>query len=425
MPTVPKQMNASQCRQAALPNQCHSLFRSLAIIGVISSCFGVSGTANAVSVDDLRVFKPYIFTSYTYDTNLFRVNETVDPMLTVGTDHLDDTYWTIGGGIDSKFNISRQILKMSATIFHNGYGDFSNIDYTGGKADIVLEWRSGERMFGKLGYDYDRALRDFSNQLVLSKDLRTRNRFLAEVGGYLNPRTSLSARASYADIQFDSGKFLGLERAVGGLKVEWKTRLENSLGFDIEYAEAKYDVTPDRNYTQYELGPILDWRLTDRSHVFGRIGYTERQHEGQSVGDFSEFTGRLNIGWKSDGGSKLNFATYREISTLGDEIATFALINGVHFTHQWQIQPNTYLALNLKYEIRDFRGDNGSILPPLSAESRRDNVGYGGIVFGLRLADALGMSFGISSELRDSNVELRDYSDRLVEIKLIAGFQPE
>ena len=353
-----------------------------------------------------RTIKPYAQIAYTYDSNLIRLPGEEEALILLGDEALSDTFATYEFGIDATWERGVNTFELSGKGYSNVYNRFSGIDYAGGNALAEWAWDTG-LWNGLLRYRYNRGLRDFANQVIPRKDLRTRNAFVGQLGRRLGQNMGLTFRAEVADIFYTENRFLDQERILGGVAFDWYSRAGNSIGFDVELIDGAFDNNPLNDYTQIDAGPTMRWVISGKTRINAKVGYSSREHAQSPERDFDGFTGRVDVDWRTGGDSKALFSVFREISNLSDEIANFAIIHGVSIEPTWQISTRTALRLQLAYEDRDFQGDDGVIIP--QPDDRRDKVASGGIWVEWTTEGAWTFSLGAYGEDRSSNRDFANY----------------
>jgi len=362
-----------------------------------------------------QALQPYAFVAYSHDSNLFKLPDEIPP-----PDGRADQYTTIGVGFDSEFKRSRQKFKLLGNVFRNSYQTYDENDYTGGRADVVWDWVAGQAAGGELGYTYDRRLRNFANQVVRRRDLRTENKVFADADITFWQHWVAGVRGKFSQIDFSASELLNLERTTGGASLNYKTRAENTFGLDGEFTSGDYDNNSNLNFDEYFLGGVMEWKFTGKSNLKGKLGYSKRQNDDATRVDYDDFTGRFTWVTKGSPGNKVKASIWRELSNLSDEIANFALVQGVSVEPQWRAASKLSLRFLLLYENRDFKGEFGALPPGFS--SRVDKIYSGGIWADWQVVKYLGVSIGFTADTRASNRVLEEYDDRIAQVLFKAGF---
>ena len=279
----------------------------------------------------------------------------------------------------------------------------------------------GDLWNGNLGYTYRRSLRSFSNQTVIQKDIRTENKILGSVNRWLTDRWRAGLRGDWADIDFSDANSLDRERQLVGASVDYVTVIGNSLGFETEYANADYDNAVNNDYGEFYAGPTAFWKVTGKTTLQGRAGYTSRNFDDNSrQRDYDGLTGRVTMIWKAHRDSGVRAAVYREVSNLDDEIAEYAEIHGIRVEPTWQVLNKTVLRGVAGYEDRNFKGEkkgaSGSKL-----DQREDDVYNAGVWIDWNPYRKVDLSVGYDFEKRDSNRNNEDYSSQAVRAWVSVG----
>jgi len=402
----------------------NTLQRNKFVTTIVLACLiALTGPAHGAGVKGLvKTIKPYALFGYTYDSNLLRLSGEEEALALLGITELSDQYATYELGMDSSFESSGHQFVLNGRIYSKIYSRFSGTDHAGGNVLASWAWSSGDRWDTKLGYRYNRNLRDFANQLVPRKDIRTRNAIFGEIGRRFGQRNKLTAKVNVADIFFLDNRFLDHERVAATLSYNYFVRSGNSVGFDAQFADATFQNNSSADYEDVTAGPTLHWVMSGKSQFDGFIGYTVRKYGNSPERDYDGFTGRFSMDWQGAQDSKVKFAVYQELSNLGDEVANYAIVNGISVEPTWQISPRAGLRFLLSYEDRDFRGEPNLILPIPLLEQRRDKVATGGIWFEWQSRTAWTFSLGVRAEDRSSNRILNDYDFQIVEGQVRFGW---
>jgi opacity protein-like surface antigen len=129
--------------------------------------------------------------------------------------------------------------------------------------------------------------------------------------------------------------------------------------------------------------------------------------------------------WDATGKTRVTSEVWRDISSLGDEIATYAIVNGISIEPQWAITPKTLLKAFAGYEQRDFSGsrelpDGGLGNLPLDSDRVDDVYTY---IVGAewKIRDNVILSFEYNAGNRNSTRELQDYDYQAIQGQLRVG----
>ena len=204
-----------------------------------------------------------------------------------------------------------------------------------------------------------------------------------------------------------------------GTSLKFVSGSGNTVGLDAELVQGDYDENPSADFDEYTVGPTVEWRLTERTAIEAMAGYSGRQYDDPERDDYDGATGRVVLRYNEGARTRFRAALYRELSNLGDEVAEFAIVDGLRFEPAWQLRENLDLRVVAAVERRDFKRDPDSDFDPLPlAGHRRDDVYTTGGYLDWKLRRSLTLSIGADIQRRDSTRELRDYDFQRVEMRI-------
>ena len=399
----------------------------LKFISVLLAALPLSGFAQDWS-GLVRNLQPYVKAGAGYDSNLFRISGSTPTTIDLNgttintTKTLSDNFWTIEAGLDGELQINQQSIIIAGNLFRNLYDTYDDNNYTGADGNVTWNWVLGDRWDGELGYLYSRNLQDYANQggstLVNSrtKNIRTRQSVVGRANFDVTRNWRVYARGKLTDVTFSAetiaNEKLDTDRAIAGGGIDFTSRFGNRVGLDFEAVKGNYTELTQFDYDEYSIKPTVNWEISEKSRIRGRLGYTSRDYKSDIEPDFDGFTGRLTLVRNPEEPTTWQADIYREISTLNDDEANYALIDGVSIAPTWAIGGKTVLNLFASYEQRDFQGGG----------QRQDNVATGSIFADWEAINLFTLSAGVTAQDRSSNVDRFDYSDVMAELRLRAGF---
>jgi hypothetical protein len=400
----------SACRGAAHAG------RSRLLAGAVAASLCASAHSQVLSTEPtagaVDSFTPYASIRYTYDSNIFRLDSDA-PEIGERDDHL----LTFAVGADSDISLAKQRYELGAQVNHTMFEAHDEFDYTGGRALARWHWATAGTTVGTLGYQYSRTLRDFANQPAFErvKDLRSEHRVAGSADFALPGQWRLGLRGDFADIAFSETKRLDLQRAMAGVNVGYASFAGSIIGLDAEFTRGRYDTNPVADFDEITVGPTLDWRPTERTRVEAQVGYTERDNVSPSRPDYDDVTGQFVANFDNQAGRKVKFRAWREITNIGDEVAGYALVNGVSLEPSWQLSAALGLRVRAAYERRDFQVTD-------EANEREDKIASGGVFADWNPRRNVTVTFGGDLGNRSSSRQLQDYDFGRVQLQFIARF---
>lgn len=301
-------------------------------------------------------FTPYAFLGYTYDDNLLRLPDGASAPADDGTVRRGDQILRYGAGIIVDKPVSRQRIYANLAYYQNDYNHFNQLDFGAPAIDTYWAWQVGNLWSGRLGYDRDRALSNFADQLQPQKNIRTQERH------YFRPQYELSAnlrvKGALEYYTLGNSAFVRSNRedTIYDLGVERISPQLNSFGFFVRFTDVEYPDRPDipgigpSSFDQTDFDLRVDWRATGASRLAGRVGYTEREFPGSNFGGV---TGRMVWDWVPTGKTSISFVARRQFEYLEDALGNGALVQGVSVEPRWNMTPKISLSAFAEYRERD------------------------------------------------------------------------
>ncbi len=412
---------------------------SVAIFALPGKSFGESDVApaatNAAPVADvappsgakdaLKALHPYAYVGLTYDTNLILSSN--DPVATAalqdffGFSGTSDWYTTLGAGFDSEINKGKQKFSVGGNIFRNTYDRFNELDYTGGDARAIWDWAAGRLWSGTLGYRFNRELRSFANQDVPDRDVMNRNRVFGDVKRWVTDRWRVGASADWSDVAFSANESLNRNIYGVGAVVDYVTAADNSVGLEARAVDVRFTNVALRDYTKFNIGPVADWRVTGSTRLRAAAGYVQQTYDDTPDRDYNGPVGRLTAIWDATGKTRITSEVWRDVSSLGDEIATYAVITGISVAPRWQMSPKTQLRAFAGYEQRDFSGSRDIITPDPLLGDRVDDVFTFNVGADWTIRNNIIFSLQYDAGNRDSTRQLVDYDFQSIQALVRVG----
>lgn len=387
------------------------------VISALSACPVFAD--NEDWAESIKRFHPYALLDYTYDSNLLRISDKAADLIPgVSQDEESDRYLTIGAGFDTEFDVNRQRVLIDGRVYRRNYDRFDGLDHTGGDARVLWKWLYGDRWDGRIGYVYTRKLRDFANQTIPQKDMLDRHRLFATADRWFTPRWRAGVNASWADISSSERGGLDKNIARGGIAVDYVSTKGDSVGVEASYVDASYESAVARDYQEWYVGPTARWQVTAKTRFDANAGYIQREHEDLSERDFDGPVGQVAAVWEATERTQVSLSAWRELSTLDDEIADYAIVDAVELEPVWSFAAKTTLRALVRYENRDFQ-DNDEPLP--GVPGREDDIRTYGLWLDWNFSNNGVFSIGYENEDRESTVELREYDFDSIQARLHIG----
>jgi exopolysaccharide biosynthesis operon protein EpsL len=370
--------------------------------------------AAALWDDRLELF---IGESAGYDSNVFRISNDANTLLSTGSDSKSDHYWTTTFGFILDVPVSRQHLRASLAWIDNRYHRFSELNFTGHDAKASWLWEAGNNLKGEVGYNELYTLASFATtQERVPDPLKTRRAY-AQAQYLVTPRWRIDGNISELeqrnkDVRRQDND-VDVRNADVGLN--YVSPAGNSIGAVVRNEEGRYPNRQvvagsafDNAYTQDGAGVVTDWTITPKSHVNARVDYVRRKFNQLSSRDYEGTLFRVLYDWTPT--SKLSFATVvqRDISALEEQRTSFVLIKGISVRPRYQITERIALSGLFEYSVRDYLGDPASALGTLP--TRSDHVRSYLAELSYKPYRRISVNLSVLREVRTSNIALTDYA---------------
>jgi hypothetical protein len=305
---------------------------------------------------------------------------------------------------------------VEGEIYRQTYDDFDYLDHTGGLFDANGELSFSDVTRGNLGYRYRRRLQGFTNKNTTEKDVIDRHTVRAGVERTLAQRWQGRLGARWADVGFSNSKELDKNQYDGEAEIEYAASQNSIFGLLATYTKSEFDTNSNRDFSGWSLGPSFDWQIRSNTLIDAHIAYTERSLDdsGSIIDDYDGITGHLRGRWTLEELFETELRVFRDVTSLGGEIAGYTERTGVEFKPSWQITSKLLGTFGLGYEERDF--DSTGLL------DRKDEYYLANLGVEFAMTDAFLVTAGYAYEERDSNVPQRDFEDHTVNAELRLNF---
>jgi len=387
----------------------------------VGSLLAISVVLSPISLSFAAIdkFEPYAFTRVLFDSNIFRLSGDEEARAFLGSTNKNDTVGHLGAGFKSDLKLSRQHLLLDAEVDWARYDTYDQLDHTNTKATANWAWEVGNLWSGNLAYRYRRDMRSFDERTIIDpdpveKDMRTRHEGVLDAGYQLHPDWKLGAGLEYLDVSYQDRELLNRDAVSGHFDVLYRNTLNSQVGVRVKYTDNDLKereiegVGISNDYTETEISGLLYWEASAKSALEARLGYTKQSFDELDDRDYSGSTGRLTYFWKTTGKTKMDFAVWRETSTLDDEVTTYVLTKGASVKPVWSVTQLIKVRGRVEYENDDFKGQN-DIVTALGGQRRDDDTWRFGIGAVWNPRRYLSLSLDYKYEDRDSSVDVNDF----------------
>ncbi|SDZ78210.1 exopolysaccharide biosynthesis operon protein EpsL [Nitrosospira multiformis ATCC 25196] len=372
-----------------------------------------------------KTFSVTAGTTFTYDSNVFRLSPLVNPIALTGQPRRADQIIITSATLGFNKRYSMQRFEVTGTLVDNRYMNFDFLDFLGKNYNAAWHWYVTPYLHGRLTSRHSEALNNFAN---LSGFLNGTNRNLRTLDNYhfdgvleLNRAWHLIGgldhsimKNSRLTIQDFNNKVTSVE---GGIR--YVSSSGGSLTYRVRSGRGEFINRPaplpeflfDTRFDEMEHDLRMHWPVTVKTSIEGRIGYLDRKHAHFSQRDFAGFVGDLNISWMPTskvqvmGGWSRQLSNYQtapfafQHSIFERFSSSYIATNRFSIAPTWQITEKTALRVRYDYVLSDFHG----AVVPLPTESRSDQMHSGLVALDWRPLNTLYLSAAFHRDHRSSN----------------------
>jgi len=372
---------------------------ALAFILIVSS-------QNAAAQQNVTDVKLFVGASFVSDTNLYRVEEEIQ---TPGGDDgrgIADIYFSAYAGIDSSWAVTpKGTIRFDAEIVESIYDEYPETDNTSGNVLARYDFRgNATEFFG--GYARVEELVNFENQVTPRIDFRIRQRVFAGLRQKLGLNWSVGLGGGFTDIDFDIAT--PVERNNADFDVTYESRKGSTLALVANFQKRENAGANSLGFEEYMVGPEIDWKISPALELNIGVKYQERSPEDPALVEFDGPTGDVELQWNVSESVSFSLQAFHRISSLGDQLSNFAIVDGQSFKGEWKSGEKLIFSLRVDHELRDFE-EEPSLLPVPGQDIREDELTK--VFFGVAWQPRRTMTIDLSAEIgdRSSNRLLQDF----------------
>jgi len=379
-------------------------------VRALSALFFFGFISQSAQADSGDVFNTVIGTSYTHDSNLFRLPSGRQPT-GVGAERSDNILRTnVGFKINKSYSL--QTFNFDFTHAQSKYDNAKYLDFEANNYSGAWLWAVTPSLRGVLSADRKVDLVPFSDltnaagqntsiqnirtveNQIFSFDWSPHNKW--HLLGSYNKLDSINSQTFLPETSFK------LDAIEGGVKYVFPS--ESFVSFSVRDSQGENQVT---NFAQ-QVGKTFDekqeelklfWILSGKSRLSSNFGHLRRVDDDFSIRDFSDYFGGVNYTWDVTGKTSLQFSLSRRVAAFLDTTSSYTTYDSIGINPTWYATPKIAVRANAQLTRRKFLGD----APVFSAVEREDD----GFVYGIGLdwtpRSTIKIGFNLTRDTRDSN----------------------
>lgn len=321
---------------------------------------------------------PYVSAQYSYDGNLFRLDEGVAGGVQ------SDRSKAIIAGLNFERPVGRQVLTASMKVTKVSFERFSQLDYGGKDFSGQWRWQFGNDLSGTMGGTYLQSLSSFSDFQAKERNLRIQRGVYVDGGWQFLPHWRVRGRVSRDQWAYDllSQQYLDRTERATEAGLDYLASTRSSIGLVARRTKGSYDHPPmfgpfslDQGFTQDELKLKVVWNFDARTQIQFLGGRARRNYDLMVARNSSGSNGRLTANWAVLPTISFSGAVYREFSAYEGGVLTYSLNTGKSLSAQWSVSSKVSLQGEQRWVKRDFTGlELGKVPLSVSDDTRSSSL---------------------------------------------------
>ncbi len=357
-------------------------------------------------------FRPRATYSYSYESNLFRLENDLDALISMGETSIhSETYQSLGVGFDLDWKQGRQRVVSRAMVSKTRFDRYTQLDYDGQDFKLEWQWQLGNYWKGNLGATQVKSLGSFREVNGLVSNTRTSENLYFTADYRFHSRWLANFRANSASTDYSAlaQKPSNSEADTLGAGLYYLGHSIERIGVELRNSDGRFPgrtlpTTLATGYRERGIDFIANYTATGKSRLNTRIGYIQRDNKNLAGRDYSGFEWRLDGTWFPTGKSLVGLSLFRDISNSEYAQSNHSLIDGISLNWQWQMLPKTRMQASMAWEHVDYD----------SIPARKDKVFTAGLSATYEVWRGGEISAGLQRETRDANVFLLDYTSNVL-----------
>lgn len=299
-----------------------------------------------------------------HETNALRVPSGANPK----SDEL--AILGVGLKLNRRYGLQRVRADIEANTFR--YRDQTDLNFNTINYALAWDWQVTSRAHGIVSADRKQFREVTTDPVVLTNRVGRRTERAEIAEGTYDVTASWRALAGVSHTQssssvansFDASPSVRSVRVGVGYELPSKTslyaRFRRGNG---DYSSGTVGAA-NSDFRENEAELVLNWPLTVKTSVEGRLGHLDRNHSSAPQRDFSGMVGHANLRWEITGKTRLAAGVGRDLSATGLAGGGHVQQNRFYIGPVWQA--TAQIAVNARYDLasRDWKN-----VPAGSAEA--------------------------------------------------------
>jgi hypothetical protein len=355
-----------------------------------------------------------------YDSNVYRLPAGTNIAAVVGPGAKAHDYVNSpGAGLSGQWGIGRQIIDVELNAQDNRYSNNTNLNNISSTDRLVFNWGLGSLLSGQVGVNYLRALTGFVNATSYARNIYEQANYFAATRVQVGPRWAIYGGIENSLLGFGQNVPAGNHSSAksGDVGFDFVTNVDDTIGLDYRYTDIRYSggialsstvFAPD--FRDERLRLLVKRVLTEKTSIDLSAGYLKRTYANTLIGSFKGPIWSGTVGWQPTGKTQLLASTWRNLRAYLTDQTYYYRSTGVSLSPVWNATEKINLWFLVSREGQTYIGSS-----PIGGgqPGRRDTVNAQVASITYNPIHALTLDFSFRHERRDSNVQLRTYTDEL------------
>lgn len=356
---------------------------------------------------------PYVSADMTFDDNVFRFGSAQVAQATFGDSKRSDVIKRFDTGMTANINVSRQVLRLNATVMESRYNHFDLLDNQATNYGLYWDWQLGNLLSGNIGMSQSSSMAGFAEIRTAVKNIRDIETKTASARYLFHPSWSVSGSLTEQLQANDAVSFRIGDREDTTKRLALTYR--NAIGNSIELSYSEYETLfPNRRVSifgdstiQDTLGLAITWSPDALWRISASVAKVDVHYPENSIFDVEGKNLRTSVSYLPTDKTTLSGSIYKEISPVQDLFATFIETRGVQLNPTWQITSKLNLNGQIAVEHREFLGDPGVFSGSSGARSDISRTRSLGLRYQVQRNTSIRVQY--SGEDRSSTSDNRSY----------------
>lgn len=333
-------------------------------------------------VEASRTVKVLAGGTLTYDSNVLRLPANVDPLTAVGVSSKSDVISTayVGLSIDKAYAQQRIEGEVTETAYR--YANLAALNYAAFEYRGAWHWRITPRWGGTLQAERRVAAASFADSQFsqrIQRNLRTTDNYRFSLDGALFGGWHALFGAYQNQLKYDQGfapqnssRTQGVEAGIKYERASGSAVTVMQRSIQGEYLNRVPDAANvnDNAFRQHDTELKLDWNVSGKSVMRGRLTWIDVRHANFAARDFSGLAGEWGYVWSPTGKVRVDLTAKRDIAPWWQASSSYRIDDSLSLTPTWQAGAKTAVRARWERTQSDFRGP---VVPQTDA-LRRDTV---------------------------------------------------